>query len=1156
MMEESRVELDEQKRYGLQEYIFDLEEIKEGAEELTIAYEKLKGSQDLLLSVLSCTVHGLCLIKDQKFVWCNKAMMDIFGWNQEDLIGKTMEMLSPGTDEDKKIGEVTDSVMLQGGLMAREYEFVHKSGRRVPCFVTGCALDEKVPAKDYVLSITDFSERNRSQEALKRAYDEMELQSSELIRTNEQLNREIEERKLAEENLIRYREQLEELVEARTRELTRVNEQLRQEIVERRRAEEDLKKANDYLESILKNSPDAIAIVNKHARVVKWSKMATALYGSAFEELEGRRAYEFYADPAELAGMLAQLRRDGFVSKHKVNMKRKGGATFPAEISVSLLKDNDNRTIGSVAILRDLSDIQKMLDTLRKTNEQLKSEIAARQEVEISLRKSENVYRAIFENKGTATVILEEDTTISLVNAEFEKLSGFSKKEIEGRKKWTEFVVEEDLERMKERHRLRRIDPEAAPPQYEFRFRNRFGEIRHIFLSVTMSPGGGRTVASLLDITERKQVEEWLKESQQQLADIINFLPDATLVIDMTGRVIAWNKAMEEMTGIEARDILGKGNYEYALPFYGKRRPILIDLVIDPEEKTEADYEKIERKDFLLSGETYVQLLKEGGAYLFGKASVLRDSRGNIVGAIESIRDITERKRVEESLAQAEEKYRSIFENAIEGISQTSLEGRLLSANPALARILGYDSPEAVINKLTDISKQIYVDPERRTELLRLIEEWGSVRGFEAQFFRKDKSIAWVALNLRAVHDKNGNAAYLEGTVQDITDRKLLESQLIQAQKMEAIGTLAGGIAHDFNNILAAILGYTELTKGRLQQKELHGYLDRVLQACDRAKNLVAQILTFSRQAEQERKPLDLRLIINETLKLIRATLPSTIEIRQKIASEVHAVFADSTQIHQILINLCTNAAHAMREKGGRLEITLDNVEIVQKMSPLHSDLTPGPYVKLTVSDTGTGIAPEVIHRIFDPFFTTKKQGEGTGLGLSMVYGILRGYGGTITVQSEPGAGSIFGVYLPAMGQDMEVKLELPQAIFEGTEQILLVDDEDILMEMGRDMLETLGYQVTATTDSCKALEIFQSRCNQFDLVITDMTMPGMTGADLSKEILRIRPNIPIVLCTGFSEIITEEEAKGLGIREFLMKPLNMRSLAEIIRMVLRNKDS
>ncbi len=1156
MTAENKPELDEQQRRGLQEYIFNLEEIKENAEELTIAHEQLKRSQDLLLSVLGCTVHGLCLIRHRDIVWCNKALTDIFGWVHEELLGKSIDILCSSADDYDKICVMLEGRTSQGGVIAQEFEFVHKNGRHVPCFLSGCAIDEEDPAKGHVLSFTDFTERNRSQEALKRAYTELEQRSAELADTNKQLNREIGERKLAEANLDKYREQLEELVNARTRQLTAVNEKLRQEISERSRAEEELKRANDYLESILKDSPDAIAIVNKNARVVKWSRKASDLYGFDYDEFYRKRALDFYADRIERDRMLAQLRRNGYINKCEIHMKRKDGTSFPVELSISILKDDHQRTVGSIAISRDLSDIKKMLAALRRTNERLQREIAARREAEISLRKSESEYRAIFQNKGTATVILEEDTTITLANTEFEKLSGFSIEEIEGRKKWGEFIAKEDMEWLTRHHRLSRTHPDGDPQQHELRFRNRYGRIKSILLTMSTIPGSNRMVASLLDITERKQVEERLMESQQQLADIINFLPDATFVIDRGGQVIAWNKAMEEMTGILAGDMLGKNHYEYSLPFYGARRPILIDLVLESQKETESQYLTIERKDLLVAAEAHIPALKGTEAYLFGKASILRDSKGDIVGAIESIRDITGRKRVQEALRRAEENYRSIFENAIEGISQTTVSGRFLSANPAFARILGYDSPEEVIRSITDIAQQIYVNPERRAELLRLVDEYGSVQEFEAQFFRKDKSIAWVTLNMRGVHDKNGKIAYIEGTVEDITDRKAMETQLLQAHKMEAIGTLAGGIAHDFNNILSAVIGYTELTRGRLPQGELHGYLDRVLKACDRARNLVGQILTFSRHADQEKKPLDVCPLINEAFKLLRATLPSTIDIQQRIASGAHAVLADPTQIHQVLINLCTNAAYAMREKGGRLEVTLSTIDLNPKTTPLHLDLPPGPYVRLTVGDTGTGIAPEVIHRVFDPFFTTKKQGEGTGLGLSMVYGIVARCGGTVTVQSEPGEGSLFSVYLPALGHRIESVEAPPETVPEGSERVLFVDDEEILMEMGRDMLEDLGYQVTTAPNGVKALEIFRSRCDQFDLLITDMTMPAMTGADLSREVLKVRPDIPIILCTGFSEIITEEKAKELGIREFLMKPITMKHLAEVIRRVLDRKAS
>ncbi len=1153
-MEEIKAATDEQQRRGLQEYIFDLEEIKEQAEELTLAHEKLKSSQDLLLAVLGCTVHGLCLMKEQRVVWCNQALVAIFGWEAEDLLGKTLEFLCPDPLEYARVFGM-DKGRAGSGSSVRPCEFTHRSGRRVSCFISARALDDRDPARGVVFSITDVTDQIRSQKALQLAYAELQQRSAELLHSNQQLNREVEERKRAEQQLHAYREQLEELVEKRTSQLQTANKQLRQEVLDRRRAEEELKKSNDYLESIFQDSPDAIVIVDRHGRLVKWSNMVRVLYGAGIDKLKGRKVFELYADPQERDRMLAQLRQDGFVTKFEIMMKREQGGSFPVELSISLLRDSLGGTIGSVAISRDLSRMKRMVADLTRTNDRLTHEIAARQEVEDSLRESENAYRAIFENTGTATVILEADSTISLANAEYERLSGFSRIELEGRKKWTEFVVVEDLERMQEHHRARRLDPEIAPHQYEFRFRNRYGDIRHIFLTIELIPGTSKSVASLLDITERKEMEECLKESQQRLADIIDFLPDPTLVIDIHGRVIAWNRAMEGMTGIVAREMLGKGDYEYALPFYGKRRPILIDLALQPQPEIEKKYQYVTKRDGVLIGEFYTSILRPQRTYLSGKASVLHDSRGRVVGAIQSIRDITERKRVEEALAQAEEKYRSIFENAVMGIFQTTPEGRVVSANLALARMLGYDSPEEVIEKSSDLSYQLYVHSERRQELLSVIEEDGIVRDFEVQFYRKDGSIAWVTLNVRAVRNGARKITCLEGSVQDISDRRALEARLIQAQKMEAMGTLAGGIAHDFNNILAAIIGYSEMTKERLQQPKLVGYLDQVLKSSERAKNLVRQILTFSRGVEMEKRPVEVKSLITEVIKLLRATLPATIEIRQEISGKVNSVLADPTQIHQVLINLCTNAAHAMRERGGVLSVSLKNEWLMPNQAAGDLDLPAGHYVTLQVSDSGTGIPPEVMHRVFDPFFTTKKPGEGTGLGLSMVYGIVRAYGGAVSFRNQPGGGAAFTVHLPAISHDAAPRIEPTEVIPEGgREHILFVDDEEILRDMARDILGELGYEVTAARDGVEALGIFRTQAHCFDLVITDMTMPGMTGADLSRQVLRLRPEIPIILCTGHSDLIVEDEAKALGVREFLMKPYSISVIAELIRRVLEPK--
>jgi nitrogen-specific signal transduction histidine kinase/ActR/RegA family two-component response regulator len=388
----------------------------------------------------------------------------------------------------------------------------------------------------------------------------------------------------------------------------------------------------------------------------------------------------------------------------------------------------------------------------------------------------------------------------------------------------------------------------------------------------------------------------------------------------------------------------------------------------------------------------------------------------------------------------------------------------------------------------------------------------------------------------------------------DITERYQIESLLRQGQKMEAIGTLAGGIAHDFNNILGAIMGYTEmaLTNPKLDDR-LRRYLNQVYTAGERARDLVKQILAFSRQSDQKPRPLRVSPIVQEVLKLLRASLPTTITIRQDIQSDMDTVLADPTQLHQILMNLCTNAAHAMRETKGELKVSLVPVEIKPRDALIiHHGLTPDMYLKLTVSDTGAGIAPDIMDRIFDPFFTTKKPAEGTGMGLSVVYGIIKGYNGAITVETELDKGTEIHVYLPLL-METKSEQEIDKTVFivGGKERVLFVDDEENLVLLGKDMLTGLGYEVAGRTSSVEALEVFRVKPRYFDLVITDMTMPNMTGVDLAKDILMIRPDIPIILCTGFSDMISEEKAKNIGIRKFIMKPLLKNSLAMTIREVL-----
>ena len=387
--------------------------------------------------------------------------------------------------------------------------------------------------------------------------------------------------------------------------------------------------------------------------------------------------------------------------------------------------------------------------------------------------------------------------------------------------------------------------------------------------------------------------------------------------------------------------------------------------------------------------------------------------------------------------------------------------------------------------------------------------------------------------------------------IRDVTEKKKLEGQLHHVLKMESIGTLAGGIAHDFNNIIGIILGNTELATDNVPEWNPARYnLEEILTACFRAKDVVRQLLSFARKTKLEKKPTNILPIVKDSLKLLRSSIPTSIELRQNMAKNVDTILADPTQINQILINLCTNADHAMLD-GGVIVITLKNVELDEDTVAQYADLNPGRYVNLVVSDTGHGIPREAIDRIFDPYFTTKELGKGTGMGLAVVHGIVKGHNGLITVESELGKGTTFSIFFPAVDKKAMVEAETGEELPTGDERILFIDDEESLVKMGHQRLERLGYTVDAMTSPIEALELFRSQPDQFDLVITDLTMPKMTGDKLVKEILNIRPDIPVILCTGFSEKIDEKKANAIGASDYIEKPLDKRDFAFNIRKVL-----
>jgi PAS domain S-box-containing protein len=516
-------------------------------------------------------------------------------------------------------------------------------------------------------------------------------------------------------------------------------------------------------------------------------------------------------------------------------------------------------------------------------------------------------------------------------------------------------------------------------------------------------------------------------------------------------------------------------------------------------------------------------------------------------------RDITERKRADE------ERSRLVMaiEQIAEGVIIIDPGWCIQYANPAFGRITGYDTqeiigmPERVLK--SDQHEQAYYKQLR--EALARGETW-SGRLINK---RKDGTLYVAEVTASAVLDKSGAIINYVSIHRDITRELKLEKKLNQAQKMEAIGNLAGGIAHDFNNILAAIMGYTELSLLQVPEgNPVRGNLDQVLEAASRARDVVKQILTFSRQDEQEYKPVRIVPIVQEAVRFLRSSIPTTVKMTQDIAIDLDGglIRGDSTQIHQVLLNLCTNAAHAMRAKGGALIIRLHQLTDVSLVSG-DNNLRKGPYVCLAVTDTGHGMEAAVMERIFDPYFTTKGPGEGTGLGLSVVQGIVKNHGGAITVNSESGRGTTFNVFLPLLDVSVGSEAQTMEPLSNGSERILFVDDDETLVDLGKEMLETLGYHVTAQTNSPGALEAFRAAPDAFDLLITDMTMPGLTGILLVKEVMDIRPDIPAILCTGFSDQVDEKKARDAGISEYVMKPYQIAAMARTIRKVLdRNKSA
>ena len=838
---------------------------------------------------------------------------------------------------------------------------------------------------------------------------------------------------------------------------------------------------------------------------------------------------------------------------HGLDMEaiRSGAADYlvKAQLTTDMLERSVRYSIARKKSERELKSyrdrledrVKERTEQLETANEKLQVEIAEHKLADEALQDSHSLLVATLESTADGILVVDTAGKVTSYNRSFLELWRIPEALVATRddEQLLQFVLVQLLNPDAFLNKVRALyqTPDASSMDElvfkDGRIFERYSQPQRIDDTVV-----GR-VWSFRDITERKLAEEALRESEDKFRNLFNNAGVGMFRSRLDGsETLDINEKFLEIVGRTRAETQGKPSATFwADP---KERDAMVRRLVADGRVSELEFKMLNKQGEVRDCITSLVLYREQGIV-----------EGTVI-------DITEHRRMEKELRESEVQLRQIIDLVPHMIFVKDWDGKYLLVNKAVA-----EANNTSVSALTG-KRHADIHPDE-SELKKMLQDDREVMMTGKRKFISEEPYTDAHGNRRfhqaikvPFHIFGDKTPAVLGVAIDITEHKLaegekekLKTQLLQSQKVEAIGTLAGGIAHDFNNILQPIIGYTEMALNELSpSSELRVGLEQVINASLRAKELIRQILAISRSAQElQRIPTDISSIIKEALKLLRSSLPTSIELRQNIRKGV--ALADPTQIHQVLMNLCTNAAHAMDGKG-ILEVRLSPVDLSESDLAGQSivNLKPGPYLKLSVSDTGAGIDAETMGRIFDPYFTTKEVGKGTGLGLAVVDGIVKRHEGALAIRSEPGKGSTFSIFIPRLDAQPEATRQVDGPLQRGSERILLVDDEPAVMEMGTRLLERLGYKVTSQTDSVKALEIFRSNPDEFDLVMTDYTMPKLTGLDLAREVLRIRPDMPIMLCTGFSEKITTDSVKGLGMK-LLMKPYGMSQISEAVRKIL-----
>jgi len=894
-----------------------------------------------------------------------------------------------------------------------------------------------------------------------------------------------------------------------------------QDITERNLAQEALRESEEQFRAVFDNAGVGIDLLDPDGRIIQVNPCWLDMFGYTEEELRQLTFLDFtHPDDREISKRNLEALMAREIDSYTLEKRylRKDGSILWGNLSTSALRDADGKHTGTVGVIEDITE---------------------RKQAELALKASEIRYRRLFEAAKDGILILDADTgQIVDVNPYLTDLLGYTSEELCEKKLW-EIGLFEDI--AKSRAVFAQLQSKEYVRYEDLSLMTIGGDVINVeFVSNVYLVNGTKVIqCNIRDITERKRAEQALRDSEERFRHVSSVIsdiayscrkpPTASYLIDwVTGMV-------ERLTGYSVEEI--KALKCWRALVVDEDLPIFDNQVVGLAPGASGSCEL--RLRAKTGGTIWVNSFAECERDLESPDSLL------LYGGL---MDITARKLSQQELREKEEEYRSLFEDSIDGIFITNVDGTLIDANQAFLDLFDYQREELIGASIL----KTYVDPADRTAYRNEIERRGSVRDYPLRMRRKDGTKMDCAITGTVRRTKDGTLLGYRGIIRDLTQEKNLQRQLQQAQKMEAIGTLAAGVAHDFNNLLTVVMGFSELLLAEKDRKHKeYPDLQKIFHAAKSGADLVQRLLMFSRKSDPKPTPMNLNKQIVQVEKLLRRTIPKMVDISLDLSPDLPAINADKSQVEQVLMNLAVNARDAMPDVG-KLTVRTSVVTLDEEYCRLHLEATPGEYVLLEVADTGHGIDQETIGHIFEPFFTTKEVGRGTGLGLATVYGIVKQHNGHITVYSEVGKGTTFRVYLPTIPSDVEPELEdsgiMPAF---GTETVLLVDDEELVRELGARILTKQGYTVLQAENGRQALSVFKSKRSQISLVILDLIMPVMGGTECLEELLRIDPRVNVLLASGFSADASVKESIEMSAKGFVSKPFRVRELLRDVRKVL-----